>query len=128
MTTILLDTDVAIDFLRGLDYAKNIIVPLWQKDSAFISILTVYELFAGMRPTEENRTNDFIQACHIEPISLEITKTAGEYYRNYRKQGITLTSVDCLIGATAKTQGHQLATRNHKHYPDKTILLALNSK
>ncbi len=44
--SILIDTDVAIDFLRGKEYAKKLLEGLWEKDTAHISILSVYELFA----------------------------------------------------------------------------------
>ena len=117
MQTVLLDTDYAINFLRGIQEAKNIIVPLWQKNSAFLSILSVYELFAGMRPSEEQATNDFINACRIESISMEIAKKAGAYRYKYQRQGITLSVVDCLIAETARINRHQIATNNKKHYP-----------
>lgn len=117
MQTVLLDTDYAINFLRGIPEAKNIIIPLWQKNSAFLSILSVYELFAGMRPSEGQATNDFINACRIEPITMEIAKKAGEYRYKYQRQGVTLSVIDCLIAETARINQHQIATNNKKHYP-----------
>ncbi|MDR3490502.1 MAG: hypothetical protein P4M12_00500 [Gammaproteobacteria bacterium] len=47
---------------------------------------------------------------------------AGEDYRNWRARGTTLTTIDCIIGATAKMNKHKLATRNVHHYPDTDIL------
>ena len=44
--SVLIDTDVAIDFLQGKEYAKKLLEGLWEKDTAHISILSVYELFA----------------------------------------------------------------------------------
>ncbi|OGT43466.1 MAG: hypothetical protein A3F42_08165 [Gammaproteobacteria bacterium RIFCSPHIGHO2_12_FULL_37_34] len=123
METVLIDTDIAIDFLRGLLETKNLILPLWENNIAFLSILSVYELYAGMHPKEQEITNHFIHACKIETLSLEITRHGAEIYQHYRKQGLTLTSIDCLIWATAKVKKHKIATRNFKHYPDKNILL-----
>lgn len=123
MATILIDTDIAIDFLRGLPEAKELIIPLWEQDFAFLSILSTYELYAGMQTKEKEVTDNFIQACKIEALTLSITQKASEYYQHYRKQGITLTTVDCLIFATAKINDHKIATRNLRHYPDKNILL-----
>lgn len=123
MTTLLIDTDVAIDFLNGKNYAKDLIEPYIKTNTAYLSILSVYELYAGMRDKEKDKTKDFIMGCIIEPINLEIAEKAGASYRKYRGKGITLTSVDCLISTTAIVKSHKIATRNKSHYPEKTLLL-----
>lgn len=125
MQSILIDSDIAIDFLRGLSKARDLIVPLWKADKAFLSLLSVYELYAGMQPKEKEDTENFIRACRIESLTLEIAEKASESFRNYRKQGLTLTSIDCLIYATAKVNHHKIATRNLRHYPDKNILITM---
>lgn len=38
---------------------------------------------------------------------------------------MTLTSLDCLLAATALVKGYKLATRNLRHYPEKGILFPL---
>lgn len=83
----------------------------------------VYELYAGMKDNEEADTENFIQACNVEPVTTGIAKKAGELYRKFSGQGITLTSLDCLINASAIIRGHKIATRNKDHYPNKEILL-----
>lgn len=123
MSTILIDTDIAIDFLRGFEYARDLILPLWHSSSAFLSILSTYELYAGMKEKETEPTDSFINACNIEPLTLEITKKAGEIYRTHRTKGAIFTSIDCMILASAIINGHKIATRNIKHYPLKTYLL-----
>lgn len=127
MQTVLIDTDVAIDYLRGLPYAKELMLYLWDSNTSYLSILSVYELYAGMRDDELEDTENFIHACNIEPITLEITKKAGELYRHNRTKGITLTSIDCLVYATAIIRGHKAATRNKDHYPDKKVLFSIES-
>jgi hypothetical protein len=125
MQTVIVDTDIAIDYLRGIQYAGDLMPALWDGNTAYLSILSVYELYAGMRENETEATENFVNSCIIEPLSLEITKRAGEIYRRYRKGGTTLTSIDCLVNATALVKGHKIATRNKDHYPDKKILLSL---
>ncbi|MEJ5173685.1 MAG: hypothetical protein WHT47_08215, partial [Hydrogenothermaceae bacterium] len=49
-------------------------------------------------------------------------KIAAEFYRNYRKIGITLPDIDCLIMATAKVKNLKIVTRNIKHYPEINLL------
>ncbi len=122
MQTVIVDTDIAIDYLRGEEYAKELLFFLWETNTAYLSMLSAYELYAGMRDDEQEITENFINACNIEPVSIAITKKAGELYRHHRKQGTTMTSLDCLINATALVNGHKIATRNSKHYPDKKIL------
>ncbi len=125
MQTVIVDTDIAIDYLRGIRYAYELMLGLWDGNTAYLSILSVYELYAGMRENEMEDTENFVNACIIEPVTIEVTRKAGEIYRQYRKEGITLTSIDCLVNATAVVGGHKIATRNKDHYPDKKILLPL---
>jgi predicted nucleic acid-binding protein len=115
--TVLVDTDYAIDFLRGRNEAKSL-MNLFIERTAFLSILSVYELYAGMRASEEMVTDNFIRACVIEPINEEIAKKAGRLRFTYRQKGTTLSVVDCLIAETARYHGHRVATNNRKHYPE----------
>lgn len=125
MPAVLIDTDVAIDFLRGVPYAQPLLYDLWADGQAALSVLSVYELTAGMRDSEKTVTRNFIEACTIELVSLEIAFKGGELYRRYRSKGITLTSLDCLIAATALVREYKVATRNVKHYPEKDLLLPM---
>jgi hypothetical protein len=125
MQTVLIDTDVAIDFLRGESYARDFLLPLWDVSRAYLSVLTLYELYAGIKEKERESTNDFIGACLIEPVSQQIAAKGGEWKAFYRQKGITLTAIDCLVASTALLQGHKIATRNVRHYPDKKLLISL---
>lgn len=125
MQTVIVDTDVAIDYLRGLAYAKELMLRLWNKNAAYLSVLSVYELYAGMQEKEAEDTDNFIGACTVELVTVEIARTAGDVHKRYRKEGITLTSIDCLVTATAAVRGHKIATRNRSHYPDKRLLFPL---
>jgi hypothetical protein len=125
MPGVLIDADVAIDFLRGKTYAQPLLASLWRDGRAVISVLTVYELTAGMKDNEKIQTHNFIDACTIEQVSQDMAFKAGDIYRRYRGKGVTLTSLDCLIAATAQVKGYKVATRNLKHYPEKGILFPI---
>jgi predicted nucleic acid-binding protein len=116
-TTVLIDTDCAIDYLRGKVEGKKLI-KLFLEGRAFISVLSIYELYAGMRKEEQRVTDEFIGACSILLVTEDIAKKAGLSRNNYQRKGITLSVVDCIIGETARHYGHVLATNNRKHYPD----------
>lgn len=122
--TILLDTDFVIDFLRGETRMIDIIIPLWEKNIAFLSVLSVYELYAGMRPNEKEATDNFINACQLEPLTIEISKEAGNYRSDYRAKGQTLSIVDCIIATTAKINNHLVATKKLRHFPEKKYLFS----
>lgn len=122
MSTVLIDTDIAIDYLRGDQAVLPLMQQLWQEEAAALSVLSIYELTAGMRDKEKNATLHFIDACTIINLTRPISIKAGELYRKFRAKGITLAPVDCLIAATALVSGFKIATRNVRHYPEKGIL------
>jgi predicted nucleic acid-binding protein len=123
MHGVIVDTDIAIDFLRGDQSSHDLIAPLWKANRAHLSVISIYELYAGMRPKEKDATDAFIEACIVEPVTPETARTAGELFRHSRQKGLTLGSVDCLILATAKVKGFRIATRNTKHYPAESVIL-----
>ncbi len=122
MHAVLVDTDIAMDYLRGSRKAADLIGPLWKSDRVYISILSVYELYTVMKPAEAEDTERFIDACHIDTVTLAIAKQAGEIHQEWRAKGVTLTSVDCLVAATATINGRKIATRNKNHYPQASLL------
>jgi len=83
MQTVLIDTDVTIDFLRGEPYARDLLLPLWDLSRAYLSVLTIYELYAGMKAKERESTGHFIGACLIEPVSQAIAARGGEWRAFY---------------------------------------------
>jgi len=82
--TILLDTDVLVDFLRGDSTA----VAFVNAHSAHIilSSVVVAELFAGVKgEAEQTALENFISLFRVVPVSTEIAKAGGLYKRDYGK-------------------------------------------
>ena len=122
MAEYIVDTDVCIDFLRGADYTKDLFQQLFEGD-LFISVLSVYELHKGAYTDKQRRViRDFISALEVIYLDEGIIEKGAEFYRKYRKKGITLSDIDCLIMATAKEKELLIVTRNVKHYPDTNLL------
>lgn len=111
----LVDTDVLIDFLRGLEEARAFIAGL-PRDAA-VSAITVAELHVGVREGDERRTLDaMLDTFRILPLEDATARAGGLLRRDYGKShGVGLN--DALIAATAQEQGLTLATLNVKHYP-----------
>jgi len=122
MPVVLIDTDIAIDFLRGDQALQPLMNRLWQEGNAALSVLSVYELTAGMREQEKSATTNFLAAFSVLEVTPEIAVSGGDLYRKYRSKGITLAPPDCLIAATALVQKGKVATRNVEHYPEEEIL------
>lgn len=122
MPAVLIDTDIAIDYLRGEQAVLPLMNRLWQEGNAALSVVSVFELTAGMRDREKAATMNFISACDMLEVIPEMAVKGGELYRKYRAKGITLAPLDCLIAATALVKGLKVATRNVKHYPEKGLI------
>jgi predicted nucleic acid-binding protein len=94
----------------------NQLVELFGQNLA-VSVVTVYEVLAGMRPEEEQRTKEFLGKLKCLPVTKEIAEKAAEYYRAFRAKGQTLHIADLLIAATAFCHELPLATLNQDDFP-----------
>jgi predicted nucleic acid-binding protein len=113
--SILVDTDVLINFLRGREAAKAFLASEARESLLFCSVITLAELCAGMLPHEAARTRQLINSLHIVDVTRDIAEKAGAYRQTMKRQPLEL--MNCIIAATAKTLPATLATCNAKHYP-----------
>lgn len=119
----IIDTDVCIDFLRGKSKIVQLFSEILESEEVYISVLTVYELFKGAFTEKAQRAvKEFVSYFETIYINHEIAEVGGKFYREYRKKRITLSTVDCLIMATAKVYGLKIITRNIKHYPESQLI------
>ena len=124
----LIDTDVCIDFLKERDYAVKLFHEILNED-CYISILTHYELLKGtFSQKQQNIIQNFVKLLEIVNLDENIIRSGAEFYRKYRKKGITLSNIDCLIMATAKEKNLKVITRNVKHYPEIELLSEFSRK
>jgi predicted nucleic acid-binding protein len=121
LTEILLDSDVIIAWLRGYEPYLDLIPELLDKGSTLTwTPVSVAEIFAGARKSEEERIGNLFLIFEVLPISQEIGVKAGRYLNIYGKShGMELG--DALIAATAAISGIPLWTLNKKHYPIREI-------
>lgn len=112
---ILVDTDVLIDFLRKKESAKEILQRALTTGDTYISVITLSELLAGMRQSEEEATENLIAGFNLLFVDEEVARRAGKLRSQYRNKNILLP--DCLIAATALETKCLLLTFNQKDYP-----------
>lgn len=111
----LLDTDVLVDFFRGVRHAVDFVKQ--NSNRIVLSVIVLSELYAGVRDEDEVAELDaFFQLFPVYSISPEIARTGGLLKWQYSKShGLGLA--DALLAATVKNHGFELKTLNIKHYP-----------
>ena len=87
------------------------------------SDVTIVEVMTGMRDPEREATMTFLETLCYLPLSYGGAQRAGEWRREYRNQGITLSTPDCLVAATAHEHQAVLVTGNLAHYPQPELRL-----
>ncbi|MCD6507782.1 PIN domain-containing protein [Candidatus Poribacteria bacterium] len=87
------------------------------------STLSVFEVWIGVRPEEEEVTRQFLSVLYKIPVDGAIAFKAAEYWREFRRRGLTLGQADAIIAATAYVLNLVLVTYNRDHYPMEDITL-----
>ena len=113
--SILLDTDVLVDFLRG--YNKAVAFVNTHSARIILSSVVVAELYAGVKgDAEQAALEDFVSLFRVVPVSVALAKAGGLYKRDYgMSHGVGLA--DAILAATAEAEDAELKTLNRKHYP-----------
>ena len=111
---VLLDSDILIDYLRGLSAARNYFKSV---DAAAISVVSVTELVSGARNDEEEAAiNELFSTMHIVGVDEKIAREAGRLRRQFLRSH-NVETADALIAATSILHRLQMVTLNRRHYP-----------
>ena len=105
MASLLVDTDVFVDHLRG---ARRLQAP--PEDRLSYSVVTRCELFAGTA-TDEKAVRELLTPFRELPVDRAVAERAG---RIRRETGIR--TPDALIAATALVGRLTLVTRNERDF------------
>jgi predicted nucleic acid-binding protein len=113
--SVLLDTSIVIDILRGaqpaLDYARRLTEP------PTCSEITRVEVLRGLRSDERRATERLFGTLRWAPVDESVARRAGELGRRYRRSHRGLATADLIIAASAIELGLELATLNVRHFP-----------
>ncbi|MFZ0428701.1 MAG: type II toxin-antitoxin system VapC family toxin [Acidobacteriota bacterium] len=106
----LLDTNILIDFLNGVDAARRF---LDDEQEKAISVVTWIEVMVGARgPREEETIEAWLARFPVFEIDSAVAREAVALRRKYK-----IRLPDALIWATAAVHRRILATRNTRDFP-----------
>ena len=114
MRSYCIDSDIIIDYLRGIPKARDFLVEAGDQTTLFISVVTVMEVYAG-KDTRDTTKRDLIDAFldgfHIVELPRSLAQHAGVLRREYGRP-----FADMVIAATAIEYSLILVTRNIRHF------------
>lgn len=122
MTEYLLDTTALIDYLRDKSGVPGLLIELCDKGGLLCSCpVTIVEVYQGMKDKEKVVTDEFLKSLKFYEITEDVGYLAGEIKRKYLKKGVTFSTADVLIAATALKNHLILVTNNIRHFPSEEM-------
>jgi len=123
MSSLLLDTTVLIDALRGRAAADRLRRLREGSDPPYVCAINVEELWRGSRPAEEPAIRQLLSGLRVAPLGAEEGEMAGRWRLAFSTKGKTLSQADCLIAAAAVRIGANLATANPEDFPMSELVV-----
>ena len=114
---ILLDTDVLIAHLRGVQAARQWMRSARGSGPLHVSVVSIAELTGGMRTSERREVWALLASLRAELVTELIARRAGEFRRRYARGHSGIGIADYLIAATVDYNGADLQTLNVRHFP-----------
>jgi len=114
----LADTSVLVDYLRGVESARELLSAAFERDEIVAaSVLTRIELSIGMRPAERRATDALVGALRWLAVDTAVAERADALARRYARSHSGIDAVDYCVAASALVHGLDLWTLNVRHFP-----------
>jgi len=118
MAIFLLDTNIIIDAINDKKNRNDSLISLAEAGNILACCpVNVAEVYAGIRPKEEQRTAELLRSLKLYPITLDVAELAGRLKRDYSKKGKALDLTDTLVATVALHHELQLIIGNVKDFP-----------
>lgn len=127
MTRYLLDTDVLIDFSKGVEpVSERLLGWIDGTDSVGVCAVSVAEFYSGLPAERGPEWETFFRSLTYWDIPLETAMQAGQDRYRQSRSGRTVTTTDALLSAAARFHGATLVTTNLKDFPgDDLVVLSI---
>ncbi|TXH66797.1 MAG: type II toxin-antitoxin system VapC family toxin [Thiothrix sp.] len=106
----LFDTNILIDYLNGIEAAKDEIT---RYSHIAISLVTWMEVLVGAKPEEEVVIRRFLSRFALIPLTTTIAERAVDIRRTTK-----IRLPDAIIRASAEVEHALLVSRNTKDFPE----------
>lgn len=121
---VLLDTSILIDVLRVRNKRNDWLAELVRSGHILsTTTLNIAELYAGMRPSEEGRTEALLSGLEVYDLGGQSARVAGRLKNYWARRGRTITLADTIVAAVAMENGCALLTDNRKDFPMRELQL-----
>ncbi len=116
--TVLVDTSILVDHLRGDERAVSLMRSLLADGGqVWAATPTRTEILAGIRSVERDPMMRLFGLLEWMDIDAAVADAAGELARRYRRSHSGIDTTDYLIAAAAQSIGARLLTLNVRHFP-----------
>ena len=125
MAKFLLDSDILIWLLRGRAETVRLADRLHGETHVALacSALSVLEVWTGVRPGEERRTEALMESLQVVPVDASIARRAASLLSLRKRQRDPREWIDALIAAACLELHLTLVTYNSRDYPYPDISL-----
>lgn len=113
---ILIDTDVLIDYSRGIEQTRDQLEDLGGEHILAVSVVTQLELMVGCENKAEFKSlQEFLSDFEIIHLDSSVSQKAVELFEDYRlSHGVLIP--DMLIASTALSLEISLLSKNRKDF------------
>jgi predicted nucleic acid-binding protein len=119
---VIIDTDVLVDMLRGVEKAISFIAELEKKGFVLsTTIINAFELYYGAYKSKKKQQNliatkKLMKRLIVLKMGLKSAEKAGQIQAELEPEGRLIGIRDIMIGAIAVTRGYALVTKNIEHF------------
>ena len=119
--TVIVDSDILIDFLRKKQEIVEWINENKNKIRFTTTVINAFELYTGAYKSLNSdkkikELDDFLETIEIFEFKTNYAKEAGKQRSKLEREGLTIDIRDLLIGVIALTKRIPLKTNNKKHF------------
>jgi predicted nucleic acid-binding protein len=109
------ESDILIDFLKGLEGARAVLERAADEGVIRLSAVSVAQVVASSTGKNREPAIKLLESFNIVPVDKGVASRAGFYLSHDRRDKFDLC--DCLVAATCEQLAAVLVTKDRSRYP-----------